>query len=67
MPRLVYLVMKLACYNALLVCMYPPVSVYEKIMERMQEMGATVTGLKKVLADWAKRKGLQGNQNVLKK
>ena len=36
-------------------------------MERMQEMGATVTGVKRVLADWAKRKGLDGNQNFLRK
>jgi long-chain-fatty-acid--CoA ligase ACSBG len=40
--------------------------VYEKMMERMQEMGATVTGVKRVLADWAKRKGLDGNQNFLR-
>ena len=43
------------------------VSVYEKMMERMQEMGATVSRVKKTLADWAKRKGLQGNQNFLKR
>ena len=41
--------------------------VYEKIMEKMQEIGSTITGLKKTLADWAKKKGLEGNQNFLKK
>ena len=41
--------------------------VYEKIMERMQEIGASVTGMKKTIAGWAKRKGLQGNQNKQKK
>lgn len=40
--------------------------VYEKMMERMLEMGATVTGVKRMLADWAKRKGLEGNQNFQK-
>ena len=41
--------------------------VYEKIMERMQEIGSTVTGFKRTLADWAKKKGLEGNQNFIKK
>ena len=41
--------------------------VYEKIMEKMQEIGSTITGLKKTLADWAKKKGLEGNLNFLKK
>ena len=36
-------------------------------MERMQEIGSTVTGVKRMLADWAKRKGLEGNQNFLNK
>jgi len=36
-------------------------------MERMQEIGASVTGVKKTIAQWAKRKGLKGNQNKQKK
>ena len=52
---------KVQCY------LTPLTRVYEKMMERMQELGATVTGAKKVLADWAKRKGLEGNKNFLKK
>ena len=36
-------------------------------MEKMQEIGSTITGLKKTLADWAKKKGLEGNRNFLKK
>ena len=35
-------------------------------MERMKEVGATITGFKRTLADWAKRKGLEGNQNKQK-
>ncbi len=41
----------------------PPSSVWEKMMERMKEVGASITGFKRTLADWAKRKGLEGNQN----
>ena len=41
--------------------------VYEKMMERMQEIGSTITGLKKTLAQWAKKKAFQGNQNIQKK
>ena len=43
-----------------------PSSVWEKMMERMKEVGATITGFKRTLADWAKRKGLEGNQNKQK-
>ena len=32
-------------------------------MERMKEVGASVTGLKRTLADWAKKVALEGNQN----
>lgn len=32
-------------------------------MERMKEIDASITGFKRTLADWAKRKGLEGNQN----
>ena len=41
--------------------------VYEKMMEKMQEVGSTITGFKKTLAQWAKKKGLQGNLNIQKK
>lgn len=34
------------------------------MMERMQEIGTTVTGLKRKMAMWAKKKGLQGNKNI---
>jgi long-chain-fatty-acid--CoA ligase ACSBG len=37
--------------------------VWEKMMERMKEVGASVTGLKRTLADWAKKVALEGNQN----
>jgi long-chain-fatty-acid--CoA ligase ACSBG len=40
--------------------------VYEKIMDKMQEAGASLTGLKRKLSVWAKKKGLQGNQNIQK-
>ena len=32
-------------------------------MERMKEVGASVTGLKRYLANWAKKVALEGNQN----
>lgn len=34
------------------------------MMERMQEIGTTITGLKRKMATWAKKKGLQGNRNI---
>jgi len=34
--------------------------VWEKFMEKMLEKGREVTGLKRKIADWAKRKGLDG-------
>lgn len=33
----------------------------------MLEVGSTITGIKKRVADWAKRKALEGNQNMQKK
>ena len=36
--------------------------VYEKMMERMQEHSSSITGFKKTLAEWAKKKALRGNQ-----
>ena len=41
--------------------------VYEKMMEKMLEVGASLTGMKRRLSVWAKKKGLQGNQNKQKK
>lgn len=38
--------------------------VYEKIMEKMKEIGQTVTGLKRKVANWAKGVALQGNINL---
>lgn len=32
----------------------------------MQEVGTTMTGLKRKMAMWAKKKGLQGNRNIQK-
>lgn len=37
--------------------------VYEKIMERMQEQIAGLTGLKRRVSIWARNKGLRGNRN----
>lgn len=34
------------------------------MMERMQEIGTTITGLKRKISIWAKKKGLQGNKNI---
>eukprot|EP00929_Paragymnodinium_shiwhaense_P034324 TRINITY_DN186_c0_g2_i1.p1 TRINITY_DN186_c0_g2~~TRINITY_DN186_c0_g2_i1.p1 ORF type:complete len:748 (+),score=148.39 TRINITY_DN186_c0_g2_i1:62-2305(+) len=38
--------------------------VYEKIQARMLAVGATITGLKRKIADWAKSKGLQHTMNL---
>ena len=38
--------------------------VWEKLKEAMQAAGASVTGFKRMIADWAKGKGLQGNRNI---
>ncbi|DBA02153.1 TPA: hypothetical protein N0F65_004788 [Lagenidium giganteum] len=37
--------------------------VWEKIMEKMREIGAKTTGFKKVLATWAKEKGAEFTEN----
>ncbi|KNC51589.1 long-chain-fatty-acid-CoA ligase ACSBG2 [Thecamonas trahens ATCC 50062] len=37
--------------------------VWEKIMEKMLAMGQQTTGFKKTIAQWAKKKGLEGNYN----
>ena len=36
-------------------------------MERMKEIGSSITGLKKTISEWGKRKGLEGNRNIQKK
>ena len=41
--------------------------VYEKIMEHLQERGSSVSGFKRVISTWAKKKGLKGNENRQKK
>ncbi|CAK0869606.1 unnamed protein product, partial [Prorocentrum cordatum] len=38
--------------------------VYEKIQERMMAVGASLTGVKKTLATWAKSKGLEYCRNL---
>ncbi|KAK3735172.1 hypothetical protein QZH41_018138 [Actinostola sp. cb2023] len=38
--------------------------VWEKIMEKMLQLGAGVTGMKRKIANWAKSVALQGNQNI---
>jgi long-chain-fatty-acid--CoA ligase ACSBG len=38
--------------------------VYEKIQERMMAVGATITGVKKTIATWAKGKGLEYCRNL---
>ena len=41
--------------------------VYEKIMERLQEQASDVSGLKKAVVDWAKRKGKKGSTRMMEK
>lgn len=38
--------------------------VYEKIMEKLKEIGQSVTGVKRKMANWAKGVALQGNINL---
>ena len=38
--------------------------VWEKLQARMQAVGATITGVKRIISTWAKSKGLQGNRNL---
>ena len=38
--------------------------VWEKIMERLQEVGANITGIKKKLGDWAKGVGTKTGRNI---
>ena len=39
--------------------------VWEKIMEKMQAVGAATTGLKKSIATWAKEVGLKGSSAIM--
>lgn len=41
--------------------------VYEKMMEQLQERCSSVSGFKRVISTWAKKKGLKGNENRQKK
>lgn len=38
--------------------------VWEKISEKLLEIGSGVTGMKRKVANWAKGVALQGNQNI---
>jgi long-chain-fatty-acid--CoA ligase ACSBG len=38
--------------------------VWEKIMEKLQELGRSTTGMKKRISTWAKGVGLRGNMNI---
>ncbi|CAB3984774.1 long-chain-fatty-acid-- ligase ACSBG2-like isoform X2 [Paramuricea clavata] len=38
--------------------------VWEKIMEKLQELGRNTTGIKKRISTWAKGVGLRGNMNI---
>ena len=46
-------------YNAL--C-----SVYEKMKEKIEEVGRTLTGFKAKVSAWGKSIGLKGNRNIQK-
>lgn len=39
--------------------------VWEKMQERMKEIGAKTTGLRKKVADWAKGLGLEASRNEM--
>lgn len=41
-------------------------SVYEKMKEKMEEVGRSLTGFKAKVAGWGKGIGLRGNQNIQK-
>ena len=45
------------------VCVF---SVYEKMKEKMEEVGRTITGFKAKVSRWAREIGLRGNQNIQK-
>jgi len=45
------------------VCIF---SVYEKMKEKMEEVGRTITGFKAMVSRWAREIGLRGNQNIQK-
>ena len=41
-------------------------SVYEKMKEKMEEVGRSLTGFKAMVSAWGKDIGLRGNQNMQK-
>lgn len=41
-------------------------SVYEKMKEKMEEIGRTITGFKAKVSAWGKGVGLRGNRNIQK-
>ena len=41
-------------------------SVYEKMREKMEEVGRSLTGFKAKVSAWGKDVGLRGNQNIQK-
>ena len=41
--------------------------VYDEIMKRLQEKASDVSGLKKLLVDWAKKKGKKGSTRMMEK
>ena len=41
-------------------------SVYEKMKEKMEEIGRSITGFKAKVATWSKGVGLRGNKNIQK-
>ena len=46
------------------VCKFILSSVYEKMKEKMEEVGRTITGFKKKVSTWARDIGLRGNRNI---
>ena len=45
---------------------YALCSVYEKMKEKMEEVGRSLTGFKAMVSAWGKDIGLRGNQNIQK-
>ena len=45
---------------------HPISSVYEKMKEKIEEVGRSITGAKAKVSRWARDIGLRGNQNIQK-
>ena len=45
---------------------YALCSVYEKMKEKMEEIGRSLTGFKAKVSAWGKNIGLRGNRNIQK-